>query len=546
MNLYEREARLADRVEFGARLVRHGASSSYTVRDKLSPCLKEAVKFLAGIGKPITQVKVMRACQHLEDVDFLTALEKPLHSPVRWVRDQALILVVAPKSGTPGRSDLVAEMGIDLATGTFLSRWLSFVKAITVTHSMRLWMCFILATLCALTSLILLFTGAATLFEAARFGLGIIPDKDIDRSFSGLTLLSTERHRLVQAILTVSTAVLAFRYAPNKLWAWGLGSIPAGLALTIVALRLWQGSWNAFLALIVALEGAWIFLLPIWVIGSLVHFIPLLAYSFVSRRWNRSGYTLSHLIEVGWTACGFDWLLRLCLITTILFAALEGLVLLIYYILLRPIAIWLCHSLGLPYKEGVSELILFITMALMYLFIMILKKRRIWQPGLGEPLGGPSNRAVRMRSLTQVYRGATPRYRRISVATLAGLAGLIYSIVVSPSLIPRLLAAGLVLFILLYLMNETAWFFRLSLGARLSFPPGSWNPLDWKEAFKSSSRYQETLLLRTNHQSLGLKPEEYLKLLIEIESLVEKEPALSTYWDQRDQLEQALRQEKPG
>jgi hypothetical protein len=39
---------------------------------------------------------------------------------------------------------------------------------------------------------------------------------------------------------------------------------------------------------------------------------------------------------------------------------------------------------------------------------------------------------------------------------------------------------------------------------------------------------------------------EYLQVLKEVEPLIQQEPALSTYWDQRDQLEQALRQERRG
>jgi hypothetical protein len=63
---------------------------------------------------------------------------------------------------------------------------------------------------------------------------------------------------------------------------------------------------------------------------------------------------------------------------------------------------------------------------------------------------------------------------------------------------------------------------------------------------ESDSGEQHTLLLRTNYQSLGITADDYLELLKETRPLITSEPALSTYWSQRAQLEQVLKQERVG
>jgi hypothetical protein len=106
-----------------------------------------------------------------------------------------------------------------------------------------------------------------------------------------------------------------------------------------------------------------------------------------------------------------------------------------------------------------------------------------------------------------------------------------------------LLLAVYVIILLLLLLRML----RYAITARWMYPPRSFTPETWKDLMKNASpKRQEDILLRTHHQSLGVNAVNYLQVLKEIEPLVREEPALSTYWDQRDQLEQALRQERRG
>ncbi len=91
------------------------------------------------------------------------------------------------------------------------------------------------------------------------------------------------------------------------------------------------------------------------------------------------------------------------------------------------------------------------------------------------------------------------------------------------------------------------WILRLSVTSRQIFPRGTFTPEGWKEKFSSATPWrQERLLFSTMPESMGLEAEEFLSVLIEVEASVGKDPALSMYWNRRDQLEQALRQERQG
>ena len=57
---------------------------------------------------------------------------------------------------------------------------------------------------------------------------------------------------------------------------------------------------------------------------------------------------------------------------------------------------------------------------------------------------------------------------------------------------------------------------------------------------------QASMLQRTTPLSLGTDAEGFLNVLITAESLINEEPALSTCWRMRHELEQELRQERPG
>jgi hypothetical protein len=57
---------------------------------------------------------------------------------------------------------------------------------------------------------------------------------------------------------------------------------------------------------------------------------------------------------------------------------------------------------------------------------------------------------------------------------------------------------------------------------------------------------QAELVVRTDHQSVGVTPAEFLDVLEAVAPVVVAEPALSTYWQYRAELEQVLKQERQG
>jgi hypothetical protein len=87
----------------------------------------------------------------------------------------------------------------------------------------------------------------------------------------------------------------------------------------------------------------------------------------------------------------------------------------------------------------------------------------------------------------------------------------------------------------------------LHLLRRRPHPPGSFTREQWKEGMERGDvDWQRDLLTRSNHQSVGLTPGQFLGLLREVQQTVKEEPALSAYWDRRHQLERVLKQERQG
>src|SRR5262249_16904382 len=77
--------------------------------------------------------------------------------------------------------------------------------------------------------------------------------------------------------------------------------------------------------------------------------------------------------------------------------------------------------------------------------------------------------------------------------------------------------------------------------------PRSFTPVQWTTRMCSlSAARQADLIARTDHQSLGLMPDEFLEVLNRLAPHISEEPALSVYWQHRAELEQILKQERNG
>ncbi|HEX9991242.1 MAG TPA: NACHT domain-containing protein [Chloroflexia bacterium] len=161
------ETVLADRVELTSRIL-HQCASVGLVRDALMPPFQEAVSFLATYGNPITQVKMMEACQNVKEIDFIEALKKPLNSPINWVRDQALILISANRGGARAtRTNLATEIGYDLANGSFPHRFSAYWKAISSSESNSHRLPLAISSICYLVQFIILIFLAGSIYYGA-------------------------------------------------------------------------------------------------------------------------------------------------------------------------------------------------------------------------------------------------------------------------------------------------------------------------------------------------------------------------------------------
>jgi hypothetical protein len=117
------ERHLADRVELSSRILRECADSMPFVAGTLKDPIKTALGFLVERGNPISQVKMVRACLNLRDLSLVESLQRPLRSPIAWVRDQALIAVGSSEAvGRAVGADITTELGYDLARGTVWRR----------------------------------------------------------------------------------------------------------------------------------------------------------------------------------------------------------------------------------------------------------------------------------------------------------------------------------------------------------------------------------------------------------------------------------------
>lgn len=536
---YSAEALLADRVELGARLIPQGTKVSTAVGERLRPRLHEAVALLIERGTPITQVKMMRACQDLDDVDFLDALEKPLRSSVGWVRNQAVILVAA----RPGRrSDLVNEMGMDLATYSFLPRWLVFFRGARANGEARSWLALLFATILGFAHAGFLLAGALGL--ACAF-LPVLRYFAEDLQPASLYSLRLFHLLLLQGTVTAPALVYALARHSAKTWFWMLGSAASALPLAGLALGLWQGDWDSCF---LTCSSLLLFLFtPVIALGSsLVHMLILAAYSLVVWPMRRSGFAPSSFFRVAWHDCGYAENAKR-IRAFILFspvALLGGAVVLLLYALLG----------GLIAIVSATETWVYLLLigVLAYLVFSLLK--------------GPESSPLPWRPLLGLLRGL--KHLAFAAAFLALWAGATFLVVlvmilVSDALdwgieripgvdlfpiIPKAVVIVAVCLAFFLLAREFVWVIRNLLStARRPFAARSISPEAWKTRMEASRpRQQQNLLLRTTHQALGLDAESFLALLEETKASIKEEPALSTYWERRDRLEQALRQERRG
>ncbi|HEX4964419.1 MAG TPA: NACHT domain-containing protein [Thermoanaerobaculia bacterium] len=544
---YKRESLLGDRVELGARLVRHGASRSQAVRERLRPCLQEAVETIAEQGRPITQVKMMRSCRNLAEIDLQSSLEKLLQSPVKWVRNQALIVLASQQEPYAGGADFATQMGLALADNSFFARFLAFAKAAKENRRLKPWLTFGVATAFGLLHLGIVLAAACALTETTLFLLRSTHDAGILKILGGLAHVQPGESLLPQVVAVLLTMGLSLRYRPIIVGFFCFGSAGLGLGLSqaLPDLLRWKlGALDSFFGGFYI--AACIALIPI---PALAHLGTLAGYSFSTRRWRHSGYNTGAILKLPWEECH-----RL---SVGLFGALIGIVTgsaaLAFAIVfgsrkLHDLAVWLCRLLGLPYAKGTSELLVLTGLLLACWLVYRLLTGRYLPKRLERFIHSLSGGAVWLKKISReaVSDIGFPGYDKLIIGAIhlivAGL--IIFNVDLFRSISRYLIIAILALFLgasIAAIARPTARVLRRHL------PMRSFRPSEWQSVLeKSSPHQQEDLLLRTRSQTLGLNPSEYLALLERIEPLIKEEPALSAYWDRRDQIEQSIRQERRG
>jgi hypothetical protein len=126
--IWERLA--ADRTVLAARVVRETGRNPGSAGAGLFLPTVSAVRQLLSIGNPITQVKMLAACQLLRDIDFYTIADPALTSPIGWVRNQALMIAAIFDATQRIVSESFSlQLVTDLASNRFLRRFPAYLKA---------------------------------------------------------------------------------------------------------------------------------------------------------------------------------------------------------------------------------------------------------------------------------------------------------------------------------------------------------------------------------------------------------------------------------
>lgn len=519
--LAQRETVAADRVELASRVVRQAKVSSAPVQTMLAGTLQKAITFFAEHGTPITQVKMMRACQSIPEIDIFQVLRNSLKSPINWVRDQALIIISSSnRSQRAIGSHFASELGYDLANGMFPLRFFAYCKAATASKQIQNWLCLAAGTLAFLLNLSLLLTVAGLLFWIAWV---ILTDPLLSFSINPGIFVAAYALSMTAAI------GVSLKVNPGRLWlaVIGIGTVSVALVLII---------WNAkleiappLLLLIPALFTVALVTLSFGVaIALAAQSLFLMAYLITAIPLRDSGVPRRSYFAAMWKNSWFDdgisVLGVLMLILLMTFVGCGAL------ILVYKTATVVTGLVGLPFWLSISAIVFVVSLVVAIIVVLDSQEESSIGSALGCAVGVPLILAV-------------------SFLAFKGIDWLIASLSLPINVVQILtsLSAALPVIALLFML----WLFRRRLQDFFTWrsltASRPISPADWKKLLTLSDPDQQQIMLnRTNYQSLGLNAYQFLVLLEEIEKTVTKEPALSTYWQKRDRLEQVLRQERHG
>lgn len=653
------EVVLADRVEVASRIMQQIGGGALTVRQDLMPPFRDAVSLLADHGNPITQVKMMRACQNVPEMDFIEALRTPLNSKVNWVRDQALLLVASSRRGARAiGTDIATEIGYDLATGNFLKRLLAYLQAAKTSRKKSDYYSVFAGAVCYIFQLAIYLVGASGLYYGVwKLGdlrmLGLYDFRSLGNPvslwlFVAMTLLTLGFALKIAppqtGQLVLSSALTYVLLVPVLVDLWGGSLLPIvglflkilflgflvihGVALLIsipvhivslgallvltAALRRHQRGLRGFFVSAWKTEGYWLFSIGFaalyaltWALGlnadlvsgllgqqalenesdipifngmellaklvvllfflygvgfivfnivsglvSLIREAPrhqlFSAFLFVSMVITIAAILVEFLF-LGWflslTLAAFSVAVCGVAIYLLVHSRIRELVMTISGLVMAGGLAWALYLLGqglsgvwLKHEAAITLIIVAAGIAVVALCFLG-AVWTIWQDG--------------DKGLVFILAGVglgLAVYTGLEKVDFSGLFLSVPDFENADILMARIVAVLLAIMVLLLFFVAVRSIFkglRLSFYGRRHYPPGILTRSLWLDEMRDASpRIQKNLLSRTDHQSLSLNAEEFLDVLREARSLIKEEPALSTYWEKRNRLEEALRQER--
>lgn len=533
----EIETFLADRVELASRIVRQCGAGRPEVVAVLGGSMRNAIEHLAETGNPITQVKMIRACQNLPGIDLLGVLRKPLESSVRWVRAQALILSAAsPGSARAVGADPATFMGYDLANGLFLSRIKTYVKAAKAGGG-QVWWCLLAGLACSLADLALLLGLAWALFAVAR---PVLPRHSSPLWVGGYG----------GAILTAAT--LSLRYQPGLLWAAILGTAFTLALVPALAVALWYhpSLWAIVAAAWFLLSGGWkVFVAATAIPGAIVHFTTLTTYLLLSRRQRAEGGPARTIYAAAWENRGFKEIQSETGVfksapVMLAIGVISPLVVLIGvwgWERIYPGVVWLAAWIPLPFPPWVNAALLLIVLTTLLCLVAsaALRSRRPLYIPLAI-LAVAIGIAMIAAWLWIWFRALDLLGKLISYLEKIGVGFFVARCAV-------VLVCFACLTLVLVLLRRPCEDFARIVMSWARFFPDEFSLDEWAQKIQRSSPHRQAALLQSfDERSLKVKPEDYLRALTALEPHIEHEPASSIYWELRDRFEQVLRQGREG
>jgi hypothetical protein len=593
------ETVLSDRVELASRVMRQIKSGNSPVSNVLMPPLNNAIGYLADKGNPITQVKMMKACQNIPDIDYIDTLKRPLNSEVNWVRNQALILLADNRSSRAIGSDLPSEMGYDIANGLFLNRLPGYIKATYTSGKIKYWWCMAMALLCSLINIFLYLSLAGFIYyyysglsidETAKIEIEVkeenahITKEKMKVSSNSFVELLAEKEKIFRSnflpflknqisiacyvAVILTSAFFSLKDEPTYVGAIILGIAFLGMILMYFIINAWlitsllEFIYLTISSILLVIIGYFITLISYATIGMSFHFAALSLYLFSVARMRPSNHKINSFFISAWHTCGFKniWLP----ISKILMEIIRGIRETIRGLGLREILRGVRKILRRLREIGgeiieflLSILVLFlflyvINLVFNFLIVQVLFIVLLPTAIIGYLISLIKHKRIRLfLSITFIILlllwSVCLKYDINLLITISNLLTQSWNWIneVFGPLAIQIMVTIIVLVVILSIVIDLYQVIKKLLWVPPLYSSKHFSPPEWIDSIKEASPdKQEDMIIRTSHQTLDLNPEEFLNKLKKIQDHIKEEPALSIYWEKRDKLEQLLKQEK--